>query len=99
MFVRETEVGGPDGTTYVVRLRRTGVKPFRGDQIVRAVQLALYVLRRRRSWTVEVGVGRVYELTRDSRLIFHDDCPSRVAAADLADGLLRALKVGQPLPA
>ncbi len=98
MFVRETEVVGPDGTTYVIRLRRTGIKPFRGDNVFRGVQLVIYFLQRRRDWTVEVGIGRIYELTTTSRMMFHEDCPSRDSAADLAENLLRALKAGRPLP-
>ena len=97
MFVREMEVVGPDGTTYVVRLRRTGVRPYRGENLLRGVQLAIYFLRRQRGWTVEVGVGRVYELTRKSPMLFYEDCPSRDVAAEVAERLIRALKVGQSL--
>jgi hypothetical protein len=98
MFVRETEVRAPDGSTYVIRLRRTGVRPYRFDQSVHDVELLFYFLRRRHGWTVEVFVGRVYQLARRSAIICREDCPDRASAAHVAEGLLRALKAGHPLP-
>jgi hypothetical protein len=94
---REEVVRTPAGTRYRVRVGRTGITPWipwnPNSQLMLPVTWLRYLLRKPKTWTVEVRIHR----PRGSEPRVDEQYPTRTQAARRADHLADAIASGAPV--
>ncbi len=91
---REEVITSPEGSSFMVRVGRTGVHrsvPTFVYAMLALVTLVRYPLRRERGWTVSVWPRNVFARPE---VIFSEDFPSRPLAARRADEIADAIVNG-----